>query len=485
MLQYLLRFSLIYPLSSQIVNATGVMTTETAWVGAAYNMMLYLLASHVAGTCFYLLTVERQQECWKSVCQQETLCEYGFFDCRSVDDPGRSDWLNSTNVTNLCVPSNTNTYYQFGIYGIALSNGATSSSFFQKFFYCLWIGIQALSSTGQTLSTSIFTGENIYAILVASLGLVLLALLIANMQRYLASVTARIEEWRLKRTDTEQWMHHRQLPHDLRQSVREYDQFKWVATQGVDEESLLNSLPADLQREIKCHLCLNLVRRMDDQMLDAICERLKPSLCTKDTLLLLEGDPVDEMVFIIRGHLDSYTTNGGRTGFFNSSRLGPGDFCGEELLTWALDQHHSDILPSSTCTVQAISEVEAFALTAEDLNFVASQFRRLHSKELVHKFRFYSHQWRTWAACYIQAAWRRYKRQKKLHELGTKVSHSRSISEEMELFAPKPGSGMDVYASRLLGLRRGKSKHFEFGSTSSNLSPSKEPAEQEFIVDEE
>jgi len=32
-------------------------------------------------------------------------------------------------------------------------------------------------------------------------------------------------------------------------------------------------------------------------------------------------------------------------------------------------------------------------------------------------FRFYSHQWRTWAACFIQAAWRRYKKRKEAAEL--------------------------------------------------------------------
>lgn len=147
-------------------------------------------------------------------------------------------------------------------------------------------------------------------------------------------------------------------------------------------------------------------------MLDAICERLKPVLCTDGTRLVREGDPVNEILFIIRGHLDSYTTDGGRTGFFNSSQLGPGDFCGEELLTWALDPRPSIILPSSTRTVNAITEVEAFALVSEDVKFVASQFRKLHSKQMRHTFRYHSHQWRTWAACFIQAAWFRYKRRK-------------------------------------------------------------------------
>ena len=45
---------------------------------------------------------------------------------------------------------------------------------------------------------------------------------------------------------------------------------------------------------------------------------------------------------------------------------------GEELLTWALDPQPNVILPSSTCTIKAITEMEAFALVVEDLKVVAS-----------------------------------------------------------------------------------------------------------------
>lgn len=185
-------------------------------------------------------------------------------------------------------------------------------------------------------------------------------------------------------------------------------------------------------------------------MLDAICERLKPSLCTPGTCLVREGDPVIEMLFIVRGYLNSYTTNGGRTGFFNSCCIGPGDFCGEELLTWALDPRPNVVLPSSTRTVEAITEVEAFALIAEDLKFVAAQFRRLHSKQLRHTFRFHSHQWRTWAACFIQAAWFRYKRQKEAAELKKSESLDASVPEyALHKSGPLPpySSGFSKYAA--------------------------------------
>ncbi|MBA0810705.1 hypothetical protein Gohar_002670, partial [Gossypium harknessii] len=207
-------------------------------------------------------------------------------------------------------------------------------------------------------------------------------------------------------------------------------QYKWLATRGVDEESILRALPPDLRRDIQRHLCLDLVRRvpffseMDDQLLDAICERLVSSLSTQGTYIVREGDPVTEMLFIIRGRLESSTTNGGRTGFFNSINLRPGDFCGEELLSWALLPKSSLNLPSSTRTVRALVEVEAFALRAEDLKFVANQFRRLHSKKLQHTFRYHSYHWRTWGACFIQAAWRRHKKRTVMRSLSTTESFS-------------------------------------------------------------
>lgn len=67
---------------------------------------------------------------------------------------------------------------------------------------------------------------------------------------------------RIKRRDSEQWMHHRLLPQELRERVRRYDQYKWLETRGVDEESLVQSLPKDLRRDIKRHLCIALVKRV-------------------------------------------------------------------------------------------------------------------------------------------------------------------------------------------------------------------------------
>ncbi|XVF47748.1 hypothetical protein PTKIN_Ptkin03bG0135800 [Pterospermum kingtungense] len=476
LLQYIPRLYLIFPLSSQIIKATGVVT-KTAWAGAAYNLLLYMLASHVVGAAWYLLSVDRYTSCWKKLCKEDSapLCSL-YLDCDTADQNDRKTWANVTDVFKNCDPRN-DIDFKYGIFESAVKKNVVSKGFLEKYFYCLWWGLQQLSSYGQNLSTSTFIRETLFAILISILGLVLFAHLIGNMQTYLQSLTVRLEEWRLKRRDTEEWMRHRQLPEDLKHRVRRFVQYKWLATRGVDEEAILHGLPADLRRDIQRHLCLDLVRRvpffsqMDDQLLDAICERLVSSLSTEGTYLVREGDPVTEMLFIIRGRLESCTTNGGRTGFFNSIVLRPGDFCGEELLAWALLPKSTTNLPCSTRTVRALVEVEAFALRAEDLKFVANQFRRLHSKKLQHTFRFYSHHWRTWAACFIQAAWRRYKR--RMMENSPTVTESFAlddvsgqVEDERAIFTAgsnpsqaKLNLGVSILASRFAAnTRRGAQK---------------------------
>jgi cyclic nucleotide gated channel len=499
--QYIPRMLRIFPLLSKIISSTGVLL-ETAWAGAAFNLILYLLASHIVGATWYLLSVERQDTCWKDTCAQAAnstrVCSQEIFDCdwNSLTN-AKPDWYPTftadSNVfcNNMSPPNATATpdlvRFSYGIYSNAIEQAISSDTlkFFQTYFYCLWLGLLSLSSLAQTLEVSTFVGEIIFTIFIILIGLILLAFLIGNMQTYLQSLTVRLEEMRVKRRDTEQWMRHRNLPHDIVQRVRRYDQYKWVATRGVDEESLVQSLPSDLRRDIKRHLCLRLVRnvpfcdQMDDSLLDAMCERLRPALCTEGTHILREGDPVNEMFFVIRGELETVTTNGGRSGFYNKAMLASGDFCGEELLTWALDPKPQSHLPISTHSVKAVKEVEAFSLSSDDLKFVASQFRRLHSKQLQHTFRYYSNHWRTWGACFIQAAWRRYQR-RRLAELRRK-EEDQYLALQGE-FADKaaPTLGATLLAGKfaknaMRGVQRLRSMHAAELTRISNIPKPSEP----------
>ncbi|KAM6583889.1 hypothetical protein CsatB_010891 [Cannabis sativa] len=495
--QLIPRLVRIVPLFKEVTKTSGILT-ETASAGAIFNLYLYMLASHnsnqmvscqTLGALWYLFSLERLDTCWRNVLKKHDW-DTKYLYCsqnRDQDFKSAKDLFNAS--CPFIDPDNVSNTFNFGIFTDALKSGVVESTdFSSKFFYCFWWGLRNLSSLGQNLKTSTFVGEIIFAVCISIFGLILFALLIGNMQKFLQSTTVRIEEMRVKRQDAEQWMSHRMLPEPLRERIRRYEQYKWQETRGVEEETLVRTLPKDLRRDIKNHLCLDLLKKvplfekMDEQLLDALCDRLKPVLYTDKSSIVREGDPVDEMLFIMRGNLATMTTNGGKTGFFNTADLKAGDFCGEELLTWALDPTSASNLPTSTRTVEAKTEVEAFALMADDLKFVASQFRRLHSKQLQHTFRYHSLQWKTWGACFIQAAWRRHCKRKL--EKSLREAEDRLQDALVNEIGSTPSLGATIYASRfaanlIRGLRRSRVRNSRPTQRLLPLLPQK-PAEPDF-----
>ncbi|KAK9074291.1 hypothetical protein SSX86_006888 [Deinandra increscens subsp. villosa] len=480
--QYVPRVILASLFYKKVTKISGFLT-EKAWAGAAFNFFLYVLASHVVGALWYLFAIESELRCWHIACQRHD-CHSKYLYCGE----GRVDDYAFLNTSCPLLERNEikdPTNFDFGIFLDALQTRVLETrDFSKKILYCSWWGLQSLSSLGQGLKASTFYGEILFADFIAVIGLVLFALLIGNMQvcaliflKYLQSfsnLTLRMEEMKEKRREAEDLMSHISLPENLRQRVRRHKQYKWKITRGVELDSFVRDLPRDLRTDIKRHLCLPSLKRvplfekMDEHLLDAMCDLLKPVLYTENSYLMREGDQAHEMLFITRGEVLSITTDGGRTGFFNSSNLKAGDFCGDELLTWALDPNSYKHLPSSTRTVKALTDVQAFALVANELLFVASQFRRLRSRGLQHTFRFYSQQWRTWAACYIQSAWRSHCKRK--HEKILEEEKNKRLQDALATGSETStlSIGASIYVSRFSSnaLRLLRRKHVSFAPVS-------------------
>jgi len=123
-------------------------------------LILILFWLKFLGASWYLLSIERQEACWRSVCDMEPACQYGFFDCKRVEDSLRVSWFMASNITILCSPKAN--FYQFGIYGDAVTSQVTISSFFHKYFFCLWWGLRNLRYVlfgGSPLLLSVFLSK--------------------------------------------------------------------------------------------------------------------------------------------------------------------------------------------------------------------------------------------------------------------------------------------------------------------------------------
>lgn len=81
-------------------------------------------------------------------------------------------------------------------------------------------------------------------------------------QVFLQSIILKKEEMQIRNRDLEWWMERRQLPPTIRRRVRGYERQRWAALRGIDETALVDDLPDGIRRDIKRHLCLDLVRNV-------------------------------------------------------------------------------------------------------------------------------------------------------------------------------------------------------------------------------
>ncbi|CAN6470127.1 unnamed protein product [Victoria cruziana] len=411
----------------------------TIWWGFGLNLIAYFIASHVAGGCWYILSIQRVASCLHQQCELNSTCHVRPLACSKDICYKLTDTL--TLMDFPCFDNQTATVrklpacldpdgpFGYGIYRTALPV-ITSGSLAVKILYPIFWGLMALSTFGNDLEPTSQWLEVVFSITIVLSGLLLFTLLIGNIQVFLQSVMARKRMMQLRSRDMEWWMRRRQLPSKLRHRVRHYEHQRWATMKGEDEMELIKDLPQGLRRDIRRHLCLALIKRvplffnLDDLILDNICDRIKPLVFTKDEKIIREGDPVQRMVFIVRGHVESIQSLS--KGMLGTCNLAPGSFLGDELLSWCLRRPFVERLPPSSATFISLQPTEAFGLDAADLKYITEHFRyKFANERLKRTARYYSSTWRTWAAVNIQLAWRRHRLNSHLHAVENVDSESR------------------------------------------------------------
>lgn len=394
----------------------------TVWWGIALNLIAYFVAAHAAGACWYLLGVQRAAKCLKEQCgARSNSCGVRLLSCKDPifygannmgigRDRGRFDWANNRQIKLMCLDTSDN--YDYGAYKWTVQL-VINQSRLEKILFPIFWGLMTLSTFGNLESTTEWL-EVVFNIIVLTSGLLLVTMLIGNIKVFLHATTSKKQAMQLKMRNLEWWMRKRRLPQGFRQRVRNYERQRWAAMRGVDECEMIKNLPEGLRRDIKYHLCLDLVRQvplfqhMDDLVLENICDRVKSLIFTKGETITREGDPVQRMLFVVRGHLQSSQVL--RDGVQSCCMLGPGNFSGDELLSWCLRRPFIERLPPSSCTLVTLETTEAFGLEADDVKYVTQHFRYTFVNDKVKRSaRYYSPGWRTWAAVAIQLAWRRYR----------------------------------------------------------------------------
>ncbi|GJN14862.1 hypothetical protein PR202_gb01729 [Eleusine coracana subsp. coracana] len=418
----------------------------TIWWGIALNLMAYFVAAHAVGACWYLLGVQRATKCLKEQCLQLPGCASSrAMSCAAplyyggatpaIAGGDRLAWSQSAQARATCL-ANGDTYL-YGAYKWTVMLVSNPNRLERMLLPIFW-GLMTLSTFGNLESTTEWL-EIVFNIITITGGLILVTMLIGNIKVFLNATTSRKQAMHTRLRAVEWWMRRKNLPASFRHRVRRFERQRWAATRGVDECQVVRDLPEGLRRDIKYHLCLDLVRQvplfqhMDDLVLENICDRVK-------SLVFPKGRSCQAL----------------RTGATSCCTLGPGNFTGDELLSWCLRRPFREWpLPASSATLTTVESTEAFGLEAEDVKYVTQHFRYTFINDRVRRSaRYYSPGWRTWAAVAVQLAWRRYKHRKTLESLSfirprRPLSRCASLGEEkLRLYtailtSPKPNQDDD------------------------------------------
>ncbi|KAG5618646.1 hypothetical protein H5410_018470 [Solanum commersonii] len=145
LIQYIPRFLRFIPLSSDLKKTAGVFA-ETAWAGAAYYLLWFVLASHIFGAVWYLLAVERKDTCWNEACTENDQCneKLSYLYCSREGNFNLTEWqdIGKSVLDENCAEEEK---FSYGIYARAVTtNVLDTEDFVIKYCFCLWWGLQNL-----------------------------------------------------------------------------------------------------------------------------------------------------------------------------------------------------------------------------------------------------------------------------------------------------------------------------------------------------
>ncbi|TXG68261.1 hypothetical protein EZV62_003196 [Acer yangbiense] len=391
---YLVRIIGIYRLfTEKVTRCNSSKLAEAPIFKIVFNLLLFLYGGHLFGGLWYLFAVWKKLECWKKACSNHVGCHYR--DNRFTVSLGDNQFLN-----DICFAKIEDTKpYELGIFKDAFESHIveTKTEMWKKVLYCFRWGIQNISGFGQNLEVSTYAWENIFVILIAIYGVGTFTFFIGNMQNLIKSaIDERTEEKRknehqaiklkkhqaikLRQQQLQQWVLFGKLSENLQNIIKEYQQYNYHLTGVVDVENLFINLPKDVENNIKRELCLEPIkkverfRRLSDTSLLHLCDCVKPVVYAERTRIVREGDPINEMLFVLHGKLWNFSSTASSTNNVppcdrRKEFLKDGDFWGEELVNWVQDESSSSSSNKliSQTTIQALTKVEAFVLRIDDL----------------------------------------------------------------------------------------------------------------------
>ena len=187
-----------------------------------------------------------------------------------------------------------------------------------------------------------------------------IASLFSNIDAAKATFWNRIEA-------VNQYLRSRNVPHKLKEQVRNYYEYLWAHHRGVKEDSLFDDLPTPFRLDILRYVTRELLKEVplfkycSPALRDVLLMALKPQTFAPEGYIAREGEVGKEIYFISRGKVE-ITTNDGST---RHGTLEDGDYFGDLSLI---------LREKRTASVRALTYCEIFELGKADFNHIKDEY---------------------------------------------------------------------------------------------------------------
>ena len=175
-----------------------------------------------------------------------------------------------------------------------------------KWLFTLYWGIVGTGVIGFDVYPRSVT-ETIYTIFCAILGLFGMSLLIGGASESIGEMNAMAAKTQQQLESLQHYMRYRRVPLVLQRRVRDFYTYMQDSSSRV-EEDLFSSLPGSLQRQLtialhqKLFINVRIFHRCDASITIDLAERLQPRIALPHEFLVLEGELVDALYLLSRGH---------------------------------------------------------------------------------------------------------------------------------------------------------------------------------------
>lgn len=242
----------------------------------------------------------------------------------------------------------------------------------RQYIFSLYWSTLTLTAIGE------YTGptsniEYMFQLLDFLTGVLIFATIVGNVGTMIAQANAQKTNFQSKVDSIKQYMRLRKVSADLQIRVIKWFDYLWREGKTIDEEAVLNLLPAKLRADVALNVHLDTLKNVklfqdtEPGFLLALVLKLKPQVYSPLDFVCKKGDIGREMYIVKEGELEVVSEDLSK----RFCVLKAGSYMGELSI---LDIPGRTSGNRRTAHVRAIGYCDLFALSGEDLNSVMNDY---------------------------------------------------------------------------------------------------------------